>query len=301
MRKAFTLIELLVVIAIIAILISILLPSLGAAREQARNDVCMSNMRQLAAGFLLYANENTDELPGSTWDFVRNTPGTGPVNYMTAKPLCWLGSLNGDGGTSDAERQRNLPFKGVIFRLVGENEKVYKCPNDTLEGRSRVYNNSGWRERPLYSYTAPPILAGAPLPLLTRTRWAGSFIGAWGNLAQSTARNNEATEHSMPWMLVEEDLVEWLAFVSDSAWSNTDLVTDRHNKRGNIGMTDGSVAGFKFQRRPVRMNAWAVYYDLADRRRVSLGNWGGTPGNSGGHVTVYGAIRKRTPGRDIFY
>ena len=57
-RAAFTLIELLVVVAIIALLISILLPSLSQAREQARTVKCASNMRQFGLANQMYADEH---------------------------------------------------------------------------------------------------------------------------------------------------------------------------------------------------------------------------------------------------
>ena len=64
MRRAFTLIELLVVISIIALLIAILLPALGAARESARSINCLANTRSFAQAATNYAADYKDQLPG---------------------------------------------------------------------------------------------------------------------------------------------------------------------------------------------------------------------------------------------
>lgn len=60
LHRGFTLIELLVVIAIIALLVGILLPSLGKARNSSRDTVCLSNLRQLSLGWTAYADSHKD-------------------------------------------------------------------------------------------------------------------------------------------------------------------------------------------------------------------------------------------------
>lgn len=76
MRPGFTLIDLLVSIAIISVLIGILLPSLSMVREATEKVVCASNLRQSGLGLHMYATDNADALPpssfamgsGSTWN-----------------------------------------------------------------------------------------------------------------------------------------------------------------------------------------------------------------------------------------
>ena len=87
-NKAFTLIELLVVVSIIALLVSILLPALGEAREQAKRVVCVSNQHQWAVGTQIYCNDNDDNYParfnalgerrhnGLLYYYVNESPGS---------------------------------------------------------------------------------------------------------------------------------------------------------------------------------------------------------------------------------
>ena len=95
-RQGFTLIELLVVVAIIALLISILLPSLARAREITKRAVCASNLRGIGQGFKTYSNDNFDWFPSTPYLELttpsQNNNAVSFVNQMAANLMSQLAS-----------------------------------------------------------------------------------------------------------------------------------------------------------------------------------------------------------------
>ena len=80
-RAAFTLVELLVVIGIIALLIGILLPTLSRARAQANSLWCLSNLRQMGMGMVMYAQAHKERLPLYYWNGDGDPSGTGATDW----------------------------------------------------------------------------------------------------------------------------------------------------------------------------------------------------------------------------
>jgi prepilin-type N-terminal cleavage/methylation domain-containing protein len=88
MRSAFTLVEMIVVIGVIGLLISLLLPALQKARQQANQVVCMSNLRQIGIYMLSYAEDNNGYLfpPGKGWPAQHNPPDPGAAIGLDPGP-----------------------------------------------------------------------------------------------------------------------------------------------------------------------------------------------------------------------
>lgn len=106
-RYAFTLIELLVVISIIALLIGILLPALGAARNSARDMACLSNQRQIGVGLYGFAQENDDLLPVSYYD------GGGNLDDITDWGVLIASYMSQDSANSYGEGGRDQASPGL--------------------------------------------------------------------------------------------------------------------------------------------------------------------------------------------
>lgn len=158
-RPAFTLIELLVVIAIIAILAALLLPALNAAKQQGQGAKCISNLRQLTLGWIMYANDNRDNL-------VLNSDETYQPNILNvnADPQWCPGIETSYSTTPNAIALSSNVFikAGQIFPYV-QNVQIYVCPADN----TFVINNAVQTRYPKtrsMSMNAWINPAGPPLP-----------------------------------------------------------------------------------------------------------------------------------------
>lgn len=150
----FTLIELLVVIAIIALLVSILLPSITKAKELARSAVCRAHLRGVGIAFHTYASDNDDRIPGpNTTGYVYLKPGRPPSgDGDRSLPMSvddWMSpTLGNQLGLS---RNRN-------DRLVKLLNTDLRCPSNNEMYDYAYPNGNGWpnpKEIRYSSYSAP--------------------------------------------------------------------------------------------------------------------------------------------------
>ena len=152
-KSAFTLIELLVVIAIIAILAAILFPVFARARENARRASCMSNLKQIGLGFMMYIQDYDEKFPRVTLGYIDSTtPGRENV------PLGWADALQ--------------PYI--------KSTQVFQCPSETTGPNSNpVYNNWSytdyWMNRRL-SGEGQAVLASASTTILSGDGRSGTAI-----------------------------------------------------------------------------------------------------------------------------
>jgi len=118
--SGFTLIELLVVIAIIAILAAMLLPALASAKQKAQTIKCVSNLKQLQLGAVMYNNDSGDVmLPNAPSNI--STPGQ-----------TWCGGETESWGASDANTNVNYYQTSILAPYMGGQVGVYACPGDNI-------------------------------------------------------------------------------------------------------------------------------------------------------------------------
>jgi prepilin-type N-terminal cleavage/methylation domain-containing protein/prepilin-type processing-associated H-X9-DG protein len=265
LRRAFTLIELLVVIAIIAILASILLPALAAAKRKAQQISCLSNLRQWGLSLHIYTSDNNDTIPrdgtGESESYICYT-GSGspaPDGGTPTDDNAWYNALPplvGDHGLSYYYAQSQLP--GVTYEQsypfpgngVG---KIWMCPsiqtpqNDVYaKGEPGLGGKYGF-----FSYmmnldlkAQTPIFTGYTSLPYPKEPKLSSFHNPSANVLLTEAVFSPTLEVITPEgknLNVSSSPANWATFPA-CRWT---YFSWRHSKQGALVFLDGHAADYK--------------------------------------------------------
>ncbi len=241
-RSAFTLIELLVVIAIIAILAAMLLPALAKARAKACQSSCINNLKQLQLGMRMYLDTHNDVFPGCA---SRNTYG-----FEIDDWIYWRNNLPA------------YPLKNsliVAYLGTGSSSNLFRCCADRDDSDRKIL-------------AASDATNGSYDESYTMNSWG---LNASGQSDGITSINDFGTWHPFKYssirtparkiMLCEEQSVTHgpecsdptVNILNDGRMTNGDILTSRHNKKGDVGFADGHVSPvtWQFARDPVNFQA----------------------------------------------
>jgi len=204
-QHGFTLIELLVVIAIIAILAAILFPVFARAREKARQTSCLSNLKQNALAFIMYAQDYDEMMPMAVYPDWQT--------YWDTK-VDWSGNVIGSG----------------LITPYTKNEQIAQCPSIKGISSDRPYTG--------YAYNADyvggsPAEGGSPAALAEIKDPSGTVLVAdsaiWSTRTNEVCGNNVLRSPSHPYCPWETGPLPNVHF--------------RHNGTANVAYCDGHAKG----------------------------------------------------------
>jgi prepilin-type N-terminal cleavage/methylation domain-containing protein/prepilin-type processing-associated H-X9-DG protein len=258
-RRGFTLIELLVVIAIIAILAAILFPVFAQARDKARQASCLSNVKQLSMGIMMYAQDNDEFLP---YGYAYTWPGQQELSYWHDHIRPYIKS----------EQLYTCPSAGS-HTVVRSGSPTPRRPQGAVEPLILDYIcNAAW------GFEAGDVFGGVNFARTVGAAVAGPFTNNWGGPSKNLANVEDpagtiAIFDARPgyaeiWMHRQTDAFYNATGTCAFSWgsaapaSNARLCREGHvDKRHNEGFIAGFIDGHAKWIKNSTPSQWSVRSD----------------------------------------